>query len=600
MANQEKTAAEKYRDERKARIAKAAKQRNKKKKSITVNKTATKVIAIVLALAIVAMIGKFAVEQSGIVEKSTVIMTVGDVEVTQPEYAFYYTSLFSNYFNYSYQYDYYYGTGYGAYYIGYDWATSPDVQEYTGTIEDFPEDETPMWTDYFDYATQQNIQLVKASIAYAEENGIELTDEDIATIEETMTSISDSAESSNYSVAAYLRTYYGTGVTEELAETIVTEQILTERVSTVVSEDYAAAYTEDEIQDEYDADPTVYGEVSFRAYTIYAETETITETDEDTGEETETTSLVDGAMDAALEIAEQLVEDATSEATFKTAVSLIEQDLENEDYELYISDDSYTLTQDSTYDDASYLEYYEEEFSAWIGDTATEAGDTFIAETADSHYTVYYMVDPIHTAADAYTYAVRHILVSFIDSESDGSDQGYTDIDLESYANGATIYLDVTMETAQEQESLYDAQEILVAYLSGDQTAESFGELALEYTADSNGEDGGLYEDVAEGDMVEEFESWALTEGREEGDVGIVESDYGYHIMYFVSSDATTWQDTIAASLATSDLTIFSEELVDDDSVVIEGFNDSARTSVEDMVISLAKAQISSINSSAS
>ncbi|MFI3141933.1 MAG: peptidylprolyl isomerase [Clostridia bacterium] len=600
MANQEKTAAEKYRDERKARIAKAAKQRDKKKKSIKVNKTATKVIAIVLAIAIVAWVGKFAVEQSGIIEKSTVIMSVGDVEVTQPEYAFYYTSLFSNYFNYSYQYDYYYGTGYGAYYIGFDWATSPDVQEYTGTIDGFDEDETPMWTDFFDYSTKQNIQLVKASIAYAEENGIELTDEDYATIEETMTSIEESAESSNYSTAAYLRTYYGTGVTEELAETIVTEQILTERVSTVVSEEFAAAYSEDEIQDEYDADPTVYGVIDLRAYTIYAETETITETDADTGEETETTSLVDGAMDAALEIAEQLVEDATSEAKFKTAVSLIEQDLENEDYELYISDDSYTLYEDYTYDDASYLEYYEEEFSAWVGDTATEAGDTFIAETEDSYYTVYYMVDPIHTASDSYTYDVRHILISFIDSESDGEDQGYSDIDIESYADGATIDLDVTMDTAQEQETLYEAQEILVAYLSGDQTAESFGELALEYTDDSNGEDGGLYEDVTEGEMVTEFESWALTEGREEGDVGIVESDYGYHIMYYVDSQASTWQDTIAASLATVELTTFSEDLVAADSVVIDGFNDSARESVEDMVISLAKAQISSINSSAS
>lgn len=596
MANQSKSSAEQYRDERKACIAKAAKQRNKKKKSIQVNKKVTKVIAVVVALAIIAGIASFAIDQSGIIEKNTVVMVVGDEEVTQPEYSFYYSSLFSNYFNYSYQYDYYYGTGYGAYFIGYDYATSPDAQAYTGEIDGFPEDETAMWTDFFEYSTTQNIQLVKACKIYAEENDIELTDEDLETIADTMTSIQESADSSSYSTAAYLRTYYGTGVTLDLAEEIVTEQILCERVISVVTEEYAALYTDEEITEEYEANLETYAYLTFRVYSIAAEVEVEIETDED-GVETETETVSDEAMAAALEIAEQLVLDSTDEDAFKAAVSIIEEGLENEDYELYATDDSYTLYENYSYDDASYLEYYEEEFSAWLLDTDTAAGDTFIAESESVGYTVYYMVDTAHTAEDTYTYAVRHILLAFTEYYDDYEDLGYSDIDIESYANGATIDLDITMADAVEQETLYSAQEILVTYLEGDQTAEYFGELALLYTQDSNGEDGGLYEDVAEGEMVEEFEDWALTEGREEGDVGIVESDYGYHIMYFVSSTASTWLEVIATDLATVEATTFSEELIEADNVAVTISSESGMQSVEDEIVSLAKSQISAIAS---
>ena len=34
--------------------------------------------------------------------------------------------------------------------------------------------------------------------------------------------------------------------------------------------------------------------------------------------------------------------------------------------------------------------------------------------------------------------------------------------------------------------------------------------------------------------MVPEFEQWATDKNRRAGDVGIVKSQYGYHIMYFI------------------------------------------------------------------
>ena len=47
---------------------------------------------------------------------------------------------------------------------------------------------------------------------------------------------------------------------------------------------------------------------------------------------------------------------------------------------------------------------------------------------------------------------------------------------------------------------------------------------------------GGLYTDIYVGQMVEPFETWCFDASRQYGDTGLVKTDYGYHIMYFVAS----------------------------------------------------------------
>ncbi|MBQ2811913.1 MAG: peptidylprolyl isomerase, partial [Clostridia bacterium] len=67
---------------------------------------------------------------------------------------------------------------------------------------------------------------------------------------------------------------------------------------------------------------------------------------------------------------------------------------------------------------------------------------------------------------------------------------------------------------------------------------------------------GGLYEYVGRGQMVEPFEAWSLDEARKEGDIAVVETEYGYHVMYFVHKhDKPMWQITISQNLASEALT---------------------------------------------
>ena len=87
------------------------------------------------------------------------------------------------------------------------------------------------------------------------------------------------------------------------------------------------------------------------------------------------------------------------------------------------------------------------------------------------------------------------------------------------------------------------AQALLDSWVAGGATEEAFAALAKEYTADSNGDKGGLYENVFKGDMVEEFDAWIFDASRKYGDYGLVKTTYGYHLMFFVHGDTEldTW-----------------------------------------------------------
>ena len=90
-----------------------------------------------------------------------------------------------------------------------------------------------------------------------------------------------------------------------------------------------------------------------------------------------------------------------------------------------------------------------------------------------------------------------------------------------------------------------EAEALLQQWLDGEATEESFGLLANEYSDDQNGQvtNGGLYEAVEAGQMVETFDAWCFDPARETGNYGIVETQFGYHIMYFVEKSAPLWID---------------------------------------------------------
>ena len=84
--------------------------------------------------------------------------------------------------------------------------------------------------------------------------------------------------------------------------------------------------------------------------------------------------------------------------------------------------------------------------------------------------------------------------------------------------------------------ALAEAEAIVEEWKSGEATEDTFAELANTRSDDSDGTDGGLYTQVTEGQMAEAFNDWCFDEARQYGDVEIVKTEFGYHIMFFVSS----------------------------------------------------------------
>ena len=104
------------------------------------------------------------------------------------------------------------------------------------------------------------------------------------------------------------------------------------------------------------------------------------------------------------------------------------------------------------------------------------------------------------------------------------------------------------------------AQELLDTFLKGDGKEDSFAVLANENSTDpGSNTNGGLYEGVSQGQMVESFDAWCFDASRKPGDTGIVKTNYGYHVMYFVGAN-TVWQDQAKADILSQKAADFVDE----------------------------------------
>ena len=98
--------------------------------------------------------------------------------------------------------------------------------------------------------------------------------------------------------------------------------------------------------------------------------------------------------------------------------------------------------------------------------------------------------------------------------------------------NGQTTYSDAEWEACRAE-----AQKILDQWTAEGATEDLFIQYAIEYTEDpGSASTGGLYQNIYKGQMVEPFETWCFDECRQYGDTGLVQTTYGYHIMFFVES----------------------------------------------------------------
>ena len=106
-----------------------------------------------------------------------------------------------------------------------------------------------------------------------------------------------------------------------------------------------------------------------------------------------------------------------------------------------------------------------------------------------------------------------------------------------------------TFDDAAWEASRQKAEELLAQWEQGDKSEESFAELAKANSQDGSASDGGLYTGVSEGQMVEAFNDWCFDDVRQPGDYGIVKTEFGYHLMFFVGS-TPVWKESARSDLS--------------------------------------------------
>lgn len=156
----------------------------------------------------------------------------------------------------------------------------------------------------------------------------------------------------------------------------------------------------------------------------------------------------------------------------------------------------------------------------WALEENRKAGDKSIIEE-DEAYVVAYFVNRNDNSYNLVN--ARHILVepeTVLQSDYEGDDAGYE----------AAV-------AAAKAAAKAEAEDIYDQWIAEGGTEDQFAALADELSDDTA--EGGLYEDIYDGMMIAGFNEWIFDDSRKPGDCEIVESDYGWHIIYFVSEGET-------------------------------------------------------------
>lgn len=340
----------------------------------------------------------------------------------------------------------------------------------------------------------ESIHDVAVLAAAAAEAGYTLSEEGQETVETAKSGVEMISELQRVSKGRYLRASYGAGVNMKTFLRNVELSTIAMEYETVMRESFQ--YDEATLEAHYAENRDDYDFFYYNSYFIAGN---VVEDDPETDE--------DETVDAETALAEAKAQAEDFQKRLKAGESFAaltyEFSGENEAY----SGETAGYTTVAGKNLAS-------SFKDWLLDDSRKAGDTHIAETESGCYVLEFI------ARDNNDYAsvnVRHILIEPEAVPADAEDP-------EAAAAAA-------LEAAKTE-----AENVLATWKEGDADEASFAELA-DTTSDDSAE-GGLFSRVGRNKMVGPFEDWIFDESRQTGDTGIVETEFGYHVMYFVGYDA--------------------------------------------------------------
>ena len=497
---------------------------NSNDNKIVINKEPLKFIPLAIFLAaVIAVVATFGVryytvpngKEGKYMNPASVVATVDGQKISIGMYDYYYASIVSYYEQYA---------SYGYYSLD----TTKDYSKQYTTDDD---GNKISWQKFFETEALKEVEQITTYYSKALEEGVTLTSAQKKTIDKQISTLKDSASQNDVSLDQYIKANFGTYCSEDTIRIMLEQYYLSANYKGKFKSE--TKVTDNDVDKYYNDHKNDYKKIEF----YYIASPYDATDDNSKNESIKTAENIMAKMkDKKSVIA--LVPDVYSSYIDSQVKSSMEQDStlteKKAREEAVKSYDSNVVTTVSGSDSP-----FDDKMNTWLFSDDTKVGSKkyYIDESAGYIYIV--LKTSKASVEEDETYTVRHILVA---PESGNNSSSST--------SEKTEYTDEQWAAAKKK-----ADSILAKFNKTDKSEYEFAKLAEQYSTDSastssgsNDSFGGLYESVTLGQMVPDFEKWSIDDSRKYGDTGIVKSDYGYHIMFFIN-DCPEYQSKIIAQI---------------------------------------------------
>jgi len=470
-----------------------------------VKKVTVRVLAVLVCLCVLSAMLWGVGATTGILQRSITMMTVGGTDISTLEFQMYYRDALSNLMS-----------TYGSYFqqLGYN----------ISTIENQSADGNLTWGQTLHNNTVSQLTELYTLYGEAKAAGYVMDDFARARADAYIASIASIAQENDMMTAKFIKTVYGNYVKEsDLLE--ITERRFTAlgyyqqlKDGIQVSDTDISSYY-DEHKDDFDGVSYRYFNFPYKTVTYTAPADGKQPAAGDPTSAEDATKMTEANKAEAKKLADDMLAGITDEASF---ITLARKNASAEDAEKY-ADDNATLIEGAKVASASGA------LAEWYTEADRKTGDTAVIDNGNGYTVIYYLS---RGRSEDPTVNVRHILIQTQEASDTATDEEKAAIEK---ANA---------------EAKTKAEKLLADFKAGEATEQAFALLAVKNSTDTgSSSQGGLYENVYSGQMVPEFDAWIFDSARRTGDVDIVPTEYGYHIIYFVGNGPARWQGEVRDTL---------------------------------------------------
>ena len=435
-------------------------------------------------------------------------------------------------------YDYYYASmvSYYEQYASYGYFDLDTTKDYSKQYTTNDDGKKVSWQKFFEDEALHEVEQITVYYSKAVEDGVTLTSAQKKTIETQIQTLKDSASQNNLSLDQYIKANFGAYCSEDTIRLMLTQYYM--------GANYKGKYkAETKVNDKqvkkyYDEHKSDYEKIEFYYIAVaYDSTDDDTKADSVKKAEEIMAKMKDKKSVLALvpEVYSSYIESDAKSAMEKDS-TLTEEKAKEEAVKTYESNVVATVSgSESPFDD---------EMNTWLFSDDTKVGSKKYYIDADNGYIYIVLKTEKASLENDETYTVRHILIEPKSYDSSSST-----------SSTKKKFTDAQWKAAKKK-----TDKIVAEFNKSDKSEYSFAKLAEQYSTDtastssgSSDSFGGLYEGVVLGQMVDEFETWATDDSRKYGDVDIVKSDYGYHIMFFIN-DCPKYESKIITQIKSDNL----------------------------------------------